>query len=67
MSLTSDSQEECNQATIVAWARDRKSTLVNHWLRLMAADHHYRSAQLVFGWSNCILRLHIVKHIGTHV
>jgi hypothetical protein len=26
-----------------------KSTLVNHWLRRMAADH-YRSAELVFGW-----------------
>jgi hypothetical protein len=27
-----------------------KSTLVNHWLRRMAAKH-YRSAELVFGWS----------------
>src|SRR5271163_898253 len=27
-----------------------KSTLVNHWLREMAAEH-YRSAELVFGWS----------------
>jgi hypothetical protein len=27
-----------------------KSTLVNHWLRRMAAER-YRSAQLVFGWS----------------
>src|SRR6476469_8131860 len=30
--------------------RGWKSTLVNHWLRRMAAEH-YRSAQLVFGWS----------------
>ena len=36
--------------TIVAWAGVGKSTLVNHWLRRMAADH-YRSAELVFGWS----------------
>ena len=27
-----------------------KSTLVNHWLAQMAAEH-YRSAELVFGWS----------------
>ena len=39
-----------NVVTIVAWAGVGKSTLVNHWLRRMAADH-YRSAQLVFGWS----------------
>ena len=39
-----------NVATIVAWAGVGKSTLVNHWLRGMAAEH-YRSAQLVFGWS----------------
>jgi hypothetical protein len=26
------------------------ATLVNHWLGRMAAEH-YRSAQLVFGWS----------------
>jgi hypothetical protein len=37
-------------ATIVAWAGVGKSTLVNHWLGRMAADH-YRSAELVFGWS----------------
>jgi hypothetical protein len=37
-------------ATIVAWAGVGKSTLVNHWLRGMAAER-YRSAQLVFGWS----------------
>src|SRR5215469_14686809 len=36
--------------TIVAWAGVGKSTLVNHWLRRMAAKH-YRSAELVFGWS----------------
>ena len=39
-----------NIVTIVAWAGVGKSTLVNHWLREMAAEH-YRSAQLVFGWS----------------
>src|SRR5262249_23682784 len=36
--------------TIVALAGVGKSTLVNHWLRGMAAKH-YRSAELVFGWS----------------
>src|SRR5208337_1220781 len=36
--------------SIVAWAGVGKSTLVNHWLRRMAAKH-YRSAELVFGWS----------------
>jgi tetratricopeptide (TPR) repeat protein len=39
-----------NVVTIVAWAGVGKSTLVNHWLGRMAAEH-YRSAQLVFGWS----------------
>jgi NACHT domain len=39
-----------NVVTIVAWAGVGKSTLVNHWLGKMAAEH-YRSAQLVFGWS----------------
>jgi NACHT domain len=39
-----------NIVTIVAWAGVGKSTLVNHWLGRMAAEH-YRSAQLVFGWS----------------
>src|SRR5207244_3022236 len=34
----------------VAWGGVGKSTLVNHWLRRMAAQH-YRSAALVFGWS----------------
>jgi tetratricopeptide (TPR) repeat protein len=42
--------EEVNVVTIVAWAGVGKSTLVNHWLRRMATDH-YRSAELVFGWS----------------
>jgi GTPase SAR1 family protein len=36
--------------TIVALAGVGKSTLVNHWLRRMATDH-YRSAELIFGWS----------------
>ena len=42
--------EDVNIVTIVAWAGVGKSTLVNHWLRRMAAQH-YRSAELVFGWS----------------
>jgi hypothetical protein len=41
---------QANIVTIVAWAGVGKSTLVNHWLGRMAAEH-YRSAQLVFGWS----------------
>jgi tetratricopeptide (TPR) repeat protein len=41
---------QVNLVTIVAWAGVGKSTLINHWLRKMAADH-YRSAELVFGWS----------------
>ncbi|MBV8968137.1 MAG: protein kinase, partial [Verrucomicrobia bacterium] len=41
---------DVNVVTIVAWAGVGKSTLVNHWLRRMAAEH-YRSAELVFGWS----------------
>ena len=44
------SNRHTNIVTIVAWAGVGKSTLVNHWLRGMAAEH-YRSAQLVFGWS----------------
>jgi hypothetical protein len=36
--------------TIVAWAGVGKSTLIDHWLRRMAAEK-YRSAELVFGWS----------------
>jgi hypothetical protein len=42
--------KDVNVVTIVAWAGVGKSTLVNHWLRRMATDH-YRSAELVFGWS----------------
>jgi serine/threonine protein kinase len=41
---------DVNVVTIVAWAGVGKSTLINHWLRRMAAKH-YRSAELVFGWS----------------
>jgi tRNA A-37 threonylcarbamoyl transferase component Bud32 len=41
---------QVNVVTIVAWAGVGKSTLVNHWCRRMAMDH-YRSAELVFGWS----------------
>ena len=43
-------KKEVNVVTIVAWAGVGKSTLVNHWLRRMAAKH-YRSAELIFGWS----------------
>jgi tetratricopeptide (TPR) repeat protein len=42
--------KDANLVTIVAWAGVGKSTLVNHWLRRMATDH-YRSAELIFGWS----------------
>jgi predicted ATPase len=42
--------QHVNIVTIVAWAGVGKSTLVNHWLGSMAAEH-YRCAQLVFGWS----------------
>jgi hypothetical protein len=42
--------KDINVVTIVAWAGVGKSTLINHWLRRMAAEQ-YRSAQLVFGWS----------------
>jgi hypothetical protein len=43
-------KKDINVVTIVAWAGVGKSTLVNHWLRGMAAEN-YRSAELVFGWS----------------
>jgi predicted ATPase len=39
-----------NVVTIVAWAGVGKSTIVNHWLRRIAAER-YRSAEIVFGWS----------------
>jgi hypothetical protein len=42
--------QDVNVISIVAWAGAGKSTLVNHWLRGMATDH-YRSADLIFGWS----------------
>ena len=42
--------EGVNVVIIVAQAGVGKSTLVNHWLREMAAER-YHSAQLVFGWS----------------
>jgi serine/threonine protein kinase len=44
------SNQNVNIVTIVAWAGVGKSTLVNHWLGQMALEH-YRSADLVFGWS----------------
>ena len=42
--------QQVNVVTIAAWGGVGKSTLVNHWLRRMAAKH-YRSAELIFGWS----------------
>src|SRR6476620_7946136 len=42
--------QQVNVVTIVAWGGVGKSTLVNHWLRRMAAEN-YRSAELIFGWS----------------
>ena len=42
--------QDVNVVTVVAWSGVGKSTLANHWLRRMASEH-YRSAQLVFGWS----------------
>jgi hypothetical protein len=42
--------QRANIVTIVAWAGVGKSTLVNHWLKRMAAED-YRSAEFVFGWS----------------
>jgi predicted ATPase len=44
------SDQAANVVSIVAWAGVGKSTLVNRWLRRMATDH-YRSAELIFGWS----------------
>jgi hypothetical protein len=41
---------QVNAVMIVAWAGVGKSTLINHWLRRLAAQR-YRSAELVFGWS----------------
>jgi GTPase SAR1 family protein len=43
-------KKDINVVTIIAWAGVGKSTLVNRWLRGMAAKH-YRSAELVFDWS----------------
>jgi serine/threonine protein kinase/predicted ATPase len=42
--------QHVNVVSIVGWAGVGKSTLVNCWLRRMAAEH-YRTAELVFGWS----------------
>jgi serine/threonine protein kinase/tetratricopeptide (TPR) repeat protein len=42
--------KDVNIVTIVAWGGAGKSTLINHWLRKMVADH-YRYAELVFAWS----------------
>src|SRR5260370_24715372 len=42
--------QHVNVVSIVAWAGVGKSTLVNCWLRRMAAGD-YRSVELRFGWS----------------
>jgi len=42
--------QHVNVVSVVGWAGVGKSTLVNCWLRRMAAED-YRSAELVFGWS----------------
>src|SRR6202035_524230 len=42
--------QDVNVVSIVAWGGVGKSTLVNHWLRRMAANR-YRSADVVFAWS----------------
>ncbi len=42
--------QHVNAVSIVGWAGVGKSTLVNCWLRRMAAEE-YRSVELVFGWS----------------
>jgi predicted ATPase len=42
--------QHMNVVSIIGWAGVGKSTLVNCWLRRMAAEN-YRSAELVFGWS----------------
>jgi len=42
--------QHVNVVSIVAWAGVGKSTLVNCWLRRIAAED-YRSVELVFGWS----------------
>jgi serine/threonine protein kinase len=41
---------QINIVSIIAWAGVGKSTLVNHWLAGTAIEH-YRSAEVVFGWS----------------
>ncbi|MBV8328979.1 MAG: serine/threonine-protein kinase PknK, partial [Verrucomicrobia bacterium] len=44
------SDPQVNLVSVVAWAGVGKSTLVNHWLRRLAAQR-YGLAELVFGWS----------------
>ena len=41
---------QVNLVTVVAWGGVGKSTLINHWLRRLAATG-YRPAERVFGWS----------------
>jgi len=43
-------EPQINVVSVVAWGGVGKSTLVNYWLRGLAAER-YRSAELVFGWS----------------
>src|SRR5271165_7129105 len=51
--------KQVNIVTVVAWAGVGKSTLVNHWLRRMAADHYPsadRAAERLCANDRCIPR-----------
>ncbi|MBV9492456.1 MAG: protein kinase [Verrucomicrobia bacterium] len=41
---------QVNVVSVVAWGGVGKSTLINHWLRGLAAER-YRPAEVVYGWS----------------
>ena len=41
--------QHSNVVTIVAWAGVGKSTLVNHWLRAMAAENYRSAARVTVG------------------
>jgi hypothetical protein len=40
-------KQQVNVVTIVAWAGVGKSTLVNHWLRRMAAEQYHRKCNVM--------------------
>jgi predicted ATPase len=44
------SDENSNVLSVIAWGGVGKSTLINHWLRLMSQDQ-YRGAERVYAWS----------------